>query len=61
MKVVFKNEKNEELFIVTEEQSKKFIIPKKGEGIIWMKLYMFVDLVEHNYDSKEISVLVTVQ
>jgi len=56
MKVVFRNEENEDLFVVSKNEAKNFVLPRVGEDVIWMKLFLTVKSITHNYDAKQIEI-----
>lgn len=56
MITVFKNEEGDKLFKVTKNEMKSFLLPRVGDAVIWGRLFLTVESITHNYDSKEISI-----
>ena len=50
---------NEESQILMTEEIYHFEIPRKYEVIIWHKMQLRVDLIEHHFEDKKIIVLTT--
>lgn len=57
-KVIFKNEEGESLFISNESEIGN--LPRKGENVVIGHLFITVEQVTHNYDSKEIEIEVSI-
>ncbi len=56
MKVVFKNQNGDSLFIVPEQGLDGFLLPRVGDAVIWSRLHLTVESITHNYDSQEIEI-----
>jgi|GWRWMinimDraft_12_1066020.scaffolds.fasta_scaffold00039_17 hypothetical protein len=57
-KVVWKDQNDQILFQETVENQER---PRIGESVIWHKLYMKIENIEHNFDKKEITIFVEIQ
>lgn len=58
-KVTFIDQSGNELFVVLDLTD--FLLPKRKDEIVWMKLIMNVTKLVHNYDKKEIEVWVEIE